>query len=70
MLIAWLSRALLTAFGLAEVPSAVVIPATPSPVAPPPPPCWCGHSLTDHSPAAGHDYAPAQGIESEAYDAW
>ncbi|HZC99742.1 MAG TPA: hypothetical protein VFA46_05980 [Actinomycetes bacterium] len=41
-------------------------------VAPSPPPCWCGQSSKDHDYAskAGHDYAPAQGVESEAYDAW
>jgi hypothetical protein len=37
---------------------------------PSPPPCWCGRTATDHTPAADHDYTPAQGIESEAYDAW
>jgi hypothetical protein len=52
-------------------------PATCSPPAeegPPgaaPPPCWCGQAPSDHA-AAGHDhgYAPAAGIESEAYQAW
>jgi hypothetical protein len=38
-------------------------------VAPSPPPCWCGRTWSDH-PAVGHDYAPGEGVESEAYDAW
>lgn len=48
--------------------------APPPPVAPSPPPCWCGqprqNHTSDHTPPADHDYAPAQGVESEAYDAW
>jgi hypothetical protein len=36
---------------------------------PAPPPCWCGDA-DEHAQSADHDYAPAQGIESEAHDAW
>lgn len=47
----------------------------------PPPPCWCGQSCQAHEepaahpePARGgppdHQYVPADGIESEAFDAW
>ena len=39
----------------------------------PPPPCWCGqrwqaHERSDAAP--DHEYIPADGIESEAFDAW
>jgi len=43
---------------------------SPPPPVTPPPPCWCGRVLIDHTPQTSHDYAPAQGVESEAYDAW
>ncbi len=51
-------------------------------IAPPPPACWCGRAWQAHDqPAAptespareetpGHQYVPADGIESEAFDAW
>ena len=47
-----------------------------------PPPCWCGQSWQAHQesparrepPARGgtpdHQFVPADGIESEAFDAW
>ncbi len=47
-----------------------------------PPPCWCGQSWQAHQesparsqpPARGgtpdHQVVPADGIESEAFDAW
>ena len=48
--------------------------APPPPVTPPPPPCWCGQPGTDHATstpsATDHPYAPADGTESEAHDAW
>jgi MFS family permease len=43
-------------------------PATPRLPVASPPPCWCGRTSSDHT--AGHDYAPAAGVESEAHDAW
>jgi hypothetical protein len=40
------------------------------PVAPPPP-CWCGRSWQAHEDASAvHQYVPADGLESEAYEAW
>jgi hypothetical protein len=69
MLVAWLSSALLAAFGSVRLP-AVAATDPPRPVTPPPPPCWCGRLLADHTATTTHDYAPAQGVESEAYDAW
>jgi hypothetical protein len=42
--------------------------ADPRPPVDTPPPCWCGSSA-DHQ-TADHEYTPAQGIESEAHDAW
>jgi hypothetical protein len=70
MLVAWLSSALLAALG--PVPlrlSAVAATNPPLPVTSPPP-CWCGRVLTEHTPRTNHEYAPAQGVESEAYEAW
>jgi hypothetical protein len=43
--------------------------ATSSSAAPPPPPCWCGDA-GEHAQTTDHEYTPAQGIESEAHDAW
>jgi hypothetical protein len=53
------------------------MPVTP-PFAPRPsaasPPCWCGLAPSDHANRSGaapdHEYVPADGFESEAYDAW
>ena len=36
-----------------------------------PPPCWCGRDWRAHEDAAlVHRYLPADGLESEAFDAW
>jgi hypothetical protein len=59
---------------------------TPRPSVAPPPPCWCGLSWRAHEEppheeppheepsarngAPDHEYVPADGIESEAFDAW
>ena len=47
------------------------------------PPCWCGRAPSEHGKssranpanradgaATDHEYVPADGFESEAYDAW
>ncbi len=58
----------MSAHPAAPVPPAdVVATAPPRPVAPPP--CWCGRLCEGHA-TPDHDYAPADGTESEAYDAW
>jgi hypothetical protein len=37
----------------------------------PPPPCWCGRSWQAHEDVCPvHQYVPADGLESEAFDAW
>jgi hypothetical protein len=44
---------------------------TPTAAPPPPPPCWCGDAdAGEHAQTTDHEYTPAQGIESEAHDAW
>lgn len=55
---------------------------TPRPSVASPPPCWCGLSWRTHDEppareessarnrAPDHEYVPADGIESEAFDAW
>jgi hypothetical protein len=36
-----------------------------------PPPCWCGQTWQAHDEKApDHQYVPADGTESEAFDAW
>lgn len=36
-----------------------------------PPPCWCGQSWQAHDDEPpDHQYLPADGIDSEAFDAW
>jgi hypothetical protein len=46
-----------------------------------PPPCWCGQTYQAHEESAtraeparddtrDHPYVPADGVESEAFEAW
>ncbi len=72
MLVAWLPRAFLAAFGpvLIWLSADTPVSAQPAPVAPQPPPCWCDQNATDHTQASDHPYTPAHGIEAEADDAW
>ena len=40
-----------------------------------PPPCWCGQRWQAHEQPGSdvppdHEYIPADGIESETFDAW
>jgi hypothetical protein len=53
-----------------EAPTNQAAATTAVSAAPLPPPCWCGRNATDNPAAVDHDYTPAQGIESEAHNAW
>jgi hypothetical protein len=56
------------------------MPVTPPFIPRPPvvsPPCWCGRAPSEHGQSNGangavpdHEYVPADGFESEAFDAW